>query len=443
VLALLSVPAGAGAATLKLHELARTGAAGPGFARTPDRALHVVSPPADLRGLETWRIGPTGHVGRRVTVLDGSWATQQPGLLTLPGGALEAVFGGRPPQDPTTIWGVTSGNGGASWGGATNVIGTPPNQMDAVTAQMSGSEPVLASGIAGTLTVQQGLGAVASSYQLQTAGDAMVGEVRSAVDGGGTVVVGWNSEAGAGGDFLQAIAPATGPVEAMPGIVQDSQSVAGRSVGRGVFAPYTSDGRYVRLLRYGGRSVAVGRRGVRGARFAMADATGPGGRIWVVWDDGRGDLAATRSNRAVTRFEPVQRLAARVGTVDRLWGDGRLGPLDVLVDQVPVHGAPGRGLFYGRIRPVLSVAVRVRPLRRARSATARRAGAVGHRLTVRVTDAGEAVRGARVSIAGARRTTGRRGGVTLQLSAPRSGTRTLRVTAPAYAPATRRVTLFR
>ena len=53
---------------------------------------------------------------------------------------------------------------------------------------------------------------------------------------------------------------------------------------------------------------------VKGLHAAVSGvATGPDGRIWVFWAgeiNGRGITAFTRSNRAVTRFEPIQRVAS-------------------------------------------------------------------------------------------------------------------------------------
>ena len=62
----------------------------------------------------------------------------------------------------------------------------------------------------------------------------------------------------------------------------------------------------VQLLRIGRPPVAV-------ARSTEVDhvgiAPGPGGRLWLFWSTGEG-YAATRSNRAATRFESVTRVAA-------------------------------------------------------------------------------------------------------------------------------------
>ena len=66
-------------------------------------------------------------------------------------------------------------------------------------------------------------------------------------------------------------------------------------------------------------------------------------------DDSGGGVNVTRSNKAVTRFEPIQHLNPNSAILYRLSGDGRLGPLDLLVDQIRnVTPIQPPGLFYGR-----------------------------------------------------------------------------------------------
>ncbi len=65
-------------------------------------------------------------------------------------------------------------------------------------------------------------------------------------------------------------------------------------------------------------------------------------------------FAITRSNKAKTRFEPVQVFDIHPGILWRLYGDGRLGPLDLLANISP-NGAPNTGIYYVRELPVLTV----------------------------------------------------------------------------------------
>jgi hypothetical protein len=200
-----------------------------------------------------------------------------------------------------------------------------------------------------------------------------------------------------------------------------------------VFGAYTPDGSHVRLLRYGGGSIAVGSRAGTTPK-ALVVATGPNGRIWVMWgDDAGGGIALTRSNKAVTRFEPIQHVDPNVSDLWRIAGDGRLGPLDLLVDALPnVKGPiPPTGLYYARVLPVLSAAVAVKAIKNKVGVV------VAHTVAVTVTDAGDPVAGATVSLAGKTKKTGGSGLATLVLTG-KGGT--LTVSAPGYQPLKQSVT---
>ena len=152
------------------------------------------------------------------------------------------------------------------------------------------------------------------------------------------------------------------------------------------------DGRHVRLLRYGGGSIAVGSLKSTQAKV-LGVATSLDGRIWVMWgDDSGGGVAVTRSNKAVTKFEPIQHLKPNSAVLYRLSGDGRLGRLDLLVDQVlnVKSTIPPPGLYHGHALAVLSAAFSVKPIK------SKKLVVIGHTLRVTVSDAGDPVPGAKV-----------------------------------------------
>jgi hypothetical protein len=197
-----------------------------------------------------------------------------------------------------------------------------------------------------------------------------------------------------------------------------------------VFAAYSADGTHVRLLRYGGGTVAVGSRKGTGAK-RLGVATGPDGRMWVMWgDDSGGGIAVTRSNKAVTRFEPIQHVNPNAFGLARIFGDGRLGPLDLLVDEIPtVKGSPPpAGLYYRRLLPLLSAGQKVTKVK------SKSGKLLGFALKVTVSDAGDAVQGATVSAKGTHGKTGKNGVAILSLPASAAGATTVKVTAPAYTP---------
>jgi hypothetical protein len=108
----------------------------------------------------------------------------------------------------------------------------------------------------------------------------------------------------------------------------------------------------VNLLRIGRTPLVV----ARSDRIEhVGVAPGPEGRLWLFWSRGDGYLA-TRSNRAVTRFESVTRvpLPAADATTLGLYGEGSGGPLDLVA-----HAGSGQAIpdWHTQVLPRLSLAV--------------------------------------------------------------------------------------
>jgi hypothetical protein len=214
--------------------------------------------------------------------------------------------------------------------------------------------------------------------------------------------------------------------------------IAGRDSGPGVFGAYPADfvpGSHIRLLRYGGGSVAVG--SVKNL-FAhiWGVATGPDGRIWVTWwgqdsKTGKWSIAVTRSNKAVTRFEPIQVFGGvNWAFLFSLAGDGRLGPLDMLITGNPTGTQAASGTYYSRIQPELSTSVSVKSLGHGKFA-----------LNVKATDAGDPVTDATASAKGHHKRSNSRGVEKLQLSGSSRSRVTVTVSAPGYVTVHKRVKL--
>ena len=361
-----------------------------GMVRTTDGVLHLMyqtSSGGSYNGLAAISISAAGTVGSPVQALSG-WNTTQPALVALPGGTLEAFFGSISPGNQSSVWGITSSDGGATWSAPADVSSGSSDEVfdyaSDLTAATSGGTPVL-SMPHGDIVMQVGLGPGASTYVLNSASDGDAFDLDQAVDAAtGEVVDAWNSIASSPGNYLQGAAPTVGTPELVPGQVHDPPVIAGRDTGPGVFIPYTTDGTHVRLLTYDAGNVPVGAVGSITATN-LAAATGPDGRIWVIWGkDGAADSAATRSNKAVTRFEPIQLVDANTFSLWRIFGDGRLGPLDLFADEVPnTKTLQPPGLYYGRVLPELSASISVKKVKS-------KSGAVtAFRLTVKVNDAGD------------------------------------------------------
>jgi hypothetical protein len=126
----------------------------------------------------------------------------------------------------------------------------------------------------------------------------------------------------------------------------------------------------------------------------------------VAWGDSNDGLFVTRSNAAVTRFEPVQHLKLASGNVAGMAnenGEGSGGPLDFFaLFQI---GGSDRGYWQTHVFPKLAIGGSVGRLKRGKRS-----------LTITVTDAGEPLRGASVKVGSKKGRTGATGRVTFSLS---------------------------
>jgi hypothetical protein len=446
VLAVALLAPASALASKQLHAALIAGKTNPattpdGFARTGDGRLHVVyetntSWGMSANGVGTVAISPSGHVGPQVQAL--SWGSSGgspngiPGLAVLSGGALEATFGGSPNGDDGP-WGISSTDGGSTWSAPADVGSGSMEFGDShVNLENSNGTPVLSAGCCGNIVIQQGFGTGAPTYQLTNGTDGAAGNVDSAVDAAtGAVVDSWGSNDGSGGLWLQQVAPSAGSAIKAPLPTQYGTGlpliIASRDTGPGVFAAYPADyanTTHIRLLRYAGGSVAVGQ--VKGLHAkVVGDATGPGGRIWVMWYGNigtKGIIAVTRSNKAVTRFEPIQRFQfADWAFLYVLQGDGRLGPLDMLMNGTPPTQPLVPGIYYSRMLPELSA-----------TASAHKTKSGKFKLKVKVTDAGDPVSGAKVSAAGQSQPTNGKGHAKLTITGAAGSHVTVTISAAGY-----------
>ncbi len=446
-------PSGAEGAALHPKLLAKVGygTVPIGFARSADGRLHVAyetntSWGDSASGVGAVAISPSGNVGPQVQALAWGGVTSGspngiPGLAVLSSGTLQAVFGGSP-SSVDVPWGISSTNGGSTWSAPANIgSGSMAFGDSNLTLQVSNGKPVLTAGCCGNIVIQEGFGAGAPTYQLTHAGDDAAGNTASAVDAKtGAVVASWDSNAGSGGIWLQQAAPTMGAAQKAPIPSQYGTGppliLAGRDAGPGVFAAYAADfgpTTHVRLLRYGGGSVAVG--SVKGLHAAVSSvATSLDGRLWVTWAgevNGHGITAFTRSNKAVTRFEPIQTARFTWADLFTLSGDGRLGPLDLLMSGTPdTKGPLVEGIYYARLLPELSATV-----------TATSLGGGKFRLEAKVTDAGDAVAAATVSAKGKSTTTNSKGSAKLTIGGSAGDHVKVTVSHPGYRSLTTTVKL--
>jgi len=164
-------------------------------------------------------------------------------------------------------------------------------------------------------------------------------------------------------------------------------------------------------------------------------ATGIAGRIWVMWGDASGGgIAVTRSNKAVTKWEPVQKIALPKNTTAfyNAQGEGSGGPLDAFVDLL--LGTNDRGFWRTHVlaRDSLSESTSFQSGGKGKSA----------KLAFHATDAGDPLSGAIIVVARgstvlARLKTDPNGHAAMSLPVGnRNGSLKATVTAPGYSAQT-------
>jgi hypothetical protein len=181
-------------------------------------------------------------------------------------------------------------------------------------------------------------------------------------------------------------------------------SLSGRTGAPGVYVAY-ADAKAVHLYGYGGRSKTL----AHGAFTSAALCAGPNGGLWVAWGSQVDGLFVTRSNRAVSAFEPVQKLAAPAGPgLTFVQCEGSAGPLDLFADS--------GGFFHAHVLAQLSLRVH----------------ATKGKVTISARDAGDPVAGVAIAVGRRHMKTAANGQASLTL---RPGSYSASATAPGYAPA--------
>lgn len=238
----------------------------------------------------------------------------------------------------------------------------------------------------------------------------------------------YSNVSGQTGIFVQRLLPSLAPRRLPPGaltagksIQPDSRTPIVARAGGGLYLAYCAGfPTCTRVLLWRvGRATPL--RVAAGGRIEdVGLARGPGGRLWVFWQDsGKRGLYATRTNAAATRAGAVVPVAPPPGTatVWKLGGEGSLGPLDLFAHASTSGGS--LATWHTQVLPGLSLSC-----------------SAGKAVTCIVTDAGEPVAGARVKIGGKTLTSSGKGTVTVRL--PR-GTYTAQATKAGYTGASDKV----
>jgi hypothetical protein len=405
-----------------------------GLARTADGVLHVAwrtgSAAEDYTLMHT-AISPGGNVLGSNSVESGLDTLSTPDLIVEPSGGLRAFYGGNTGQSASTgIRTASAAADGASWSPqASRASGS--NQGGEVGAGLTSSgTPIFSWTISFHHYVHTGLSPATPDVDLRSDNKCCDYEPDLATDTatGETFVAWYSNRTGEHGTWVQRVAPSLGEKVFVPGSAVDDKAIAPRNqtqiaprIGApGVYVAYCTgypECKQARLWKVGaGKSLVAGR---GGDVESVGISPGPGGRLWVFWQDNDADVyKATRTNAAATNFGAIVKVKPPKGTTSlwRVAGEGSRGNLDLLA-----HVSTGTSIatWHTQVRPGLTLRCKG-----------------GKVISCSVSDAGSAVGGAKVTIGGKTLTSNSKGKVSVNLP---SGTFSAKATKPGYTPAKARV----
>jgi hypothetical protein len=413
-----------------------------GLARTGDGVLHVVwhhRTGPNTEDLNHTVIARAGRIGATNPIQSGWTSITNTALVVAPGG-LRAFWGGlrttesSDPQRETNT--ALSPDGGASWSlqpGQVNPSGAQSYASShAATVRGDGSTLQAFAGTLGTW-VHAGLTPATPNHNVME-GLQYGNDPNLATDATDRTVMAWYSNAtGRLGVLAQDVradgSPVGGPAT-MPGTAAMNTGMLGRTPlvarrGGGLYVAYPTPGG-VRVWRMGASNAPV----VAGIDNspAVAIAAAEDGRIWVLWTKGFGDpdVLARRSNKGATRFGAIVNAGHPPDAMQAYRLDANVAgsELDVLAN-FNIGTTSDAATSYRRLQPGLTLKASPSTLRK------------GERTEVRftVSDAGDAVRGARVKVGAGSGTTDSRGRVTLSLRS--SGAVKAQATRTGYTAATK------
>lgn len=403
-----------------------------GLARTGDRVLHVFWKRRDAPLSESVRhtaVTPAGRVGDSSLVLGDINSVGDPDAIVLRDGRLQVFFPGLGDTNPEGgVMAATGSAAGTAWRREGVRVSSTSSALSSVGAALSaGGEPVFAFTRSFLLAFHVGLdpGAGDRALQPDTRCCDYMADLATDASTGQTAIAWYSNADGREGVWAQPVLPGTGARSLVPGTVTRNSSV-GVDQRVAISARLGAPGLYVAacqgypvctrtvLWRLGGRPLMVGRSSdVEDVHLS----TGPEGRLWIAWHDGRTRrIHAVRTNKAASRVGPVVTVAPPRGTSSmwKLTGEGAPGPLDLFVSATT---GSSLATWHTQVLPPLSA----------------RATRGGRTVTFTVTDAGDPVSGARISYAGRTLTTSAQGTATTQRS---SRSVSARVAKAGYRPAT-------
>jgi hypothetical protein len=381
-----------------------------GLARTKDGVLHVIwNRGATNTSIFETRLSPAGKSAGTSTVATGWEINNGLALVVMPDGTLRLfapgvdgvhtftapAAGGSWSEQSGAVWGGPIAESAGAIGATLTKDGQPVTAWRGNAAEGVPPASIPPDGYEGGMTV---------SYLATDAAS-------------GAVVLAGETNSGQGGAYVQQILPSPGPKVVLGQLAKDwSNGLSARLGAPGVYVA-NADSKTATLYRYGGGSKTL----ARGPFSSATVCAGPDGRLWVAWGDATDGLFVTRSNRAASAFEPVQKLKLAQtadGGLSFLQCEGSAGPADLFAD---VPGGGGAGFWRTHLLAELSLS----------------AHAAKGKATLSTRDAGDPVAGVSIVVGGKHVTTDAKGRATLTL---RPGSYSASATAAGYAPASAKFT---
>jgi hypothetical protein len=405
-----------------------------GLTRTPDGVLHVFWQKRIGAGNEAiahTTVNPAGKPGGTNIAFGGLSSVNNPDAVVTADNKLRVFFAGLG-SGSSGVASATAPLSGATWTKESPRVSSTTSAVGPVGAAVDASGgPVFAYSISFHLGLHVGLDPAQPDRELQpdTKCCDYLPDVATDAASKQTVIASYSNAGGRPGIWAQTVLPNTGPRLLAPGSltggraigVDQRTAITARIGAPGVYVAYCSG--YPTCTRALLWRVGTKKALAAGGSKDVEDvnvASGPDGRLWVMWHDGQSSrtIFVRRTNRAATRFGPLVRVQPPSGTsnVWKLSGEGSLGALDLLAS---VGTGSALATWHTQVRPPLAL-----------SASRSKA-----KVTFRVTDAGDPVAGATVKVAGKSLKTNASGRATTTLR----GGGTATASKGSYAPASARV----
>lgn len=450
----------------KISRFAGNGSFEPGLLRTKDRRLHVVWPFGrnGKWGLGYSTISKSGAVVDTGNILSSWLSLQTTPKLVRYGNGVRLVFNGGEDTNPGNPFGLgarytQTSPDGAKWKLVNGSLSshTVFNTSLAATTQADGT-PVSAEGLNANLWYHVGVDSATPSGTADTlvtnptafalTHAALVRDNKS-----NAIYLGWYQSGSTKGTgyYVKRILPASSPAKMAPrssgqGLPDNSprQGVAlAARAGGGVYLAFCQPSKTlqcarVNLWKVGSRKVRAVPGSGTGSAIQVSLSAGRGGRLVVGWfDNARKVVRVVRTNTRVTAFGVVRTIKPPVKASDLVFFDGLFtesssGRIDVVANVQRFSGGAPTAFYHTQVLPGLSLRATPNSVRH------------GHptRVTLRVTDAGQAVAGAKVRLLGHTAKTGRQGRVSIlvRASTPKGHYRAV-ATKPGYFHGAAKVTV--